>query len=729
MTKRIFSMLLAILMTTLLIAAGVPNAAAALAEHQGTPDADAILADSNEDIWVYFVDETDSESVYVYAFVPGDESNEDLQPLQRGEVFVPVRSDEDLQMRTLEDADLFSLPAFPGLQLDAAGIEMGGHAYYSFRFPVNNYSHVIFHNGNGLLSGGASADRTDALPVKDDCRTLNGLHYVVYTVSLDGNNVMTTALADDVWPEPKKEQAATCLEEGYSRYEGLITGAIVDEVILPKLPHTPGEPVQENVVPATCSQAGSYDNVTYCTACGTELSRRTIPIPKLAHTRGEPVQENVLPATCTENGYCELVTYCTVCGAEISRIPTTILALGHDWSTWQVTTPPTCTEDGEETSICSRCSATQTRPVDSLGGHSPGETTEENYVAPTATEAGGYDEVVYCRNCGAELSRDHVILPATGYSEPILDTNLKFFPSLLIGTEMTTTYAVPKQVVQGYDSWYLEVSKLDDDHNVLETVRFGDGQEGDVTLVGDAVYRAAYSKIAAKEMGTCFAATLHCFDQSGQEYYGNASENTMRDYIISELVKERNPDAKRTLCADLLRYGAAAQTYFGYNTDNLVNENLSAEAAAAYASFVTVDEPEANLVNGSNGPNVYGSLLLQNRIVLSMTLARMPSEGEVQVRIKERQTGNVRATLDTVRRETAAGPAYTARFSEAEARDMRTEFEFVPLVDGVETGTPLVWSVEGCVQKARLNSGTSEAELALFDAILAYADALAAAMP
>ena len=47
-------------------------------------------------------------------------------------------------------------------------------------------------------------------------------------------------------------------------------------------------------------------------------------------------------------------------------------------------------------------------------------------------------------------------------------------------------------------------------------------------------------------------------------------------------------------------------------------------------------------------------------------------------------------------------------------------------MDGVETGTPLLWSVEGYVRAARLNSDTSAEELALLNALLVYADSAAA---
>ncbi|MBQ7670897.1 MAG: hypothetical protein IJS45_09285 [Clostridia bacterium] len=42
--------------------------------------------------------------------------------------------------------------------------------------------------------------------------------------------------------------------------------------------HTPGDPVKENIVPATSEKPGSYDSVVYCTGCGDELSRETVTV-------------------------------------------------------------------------------------------------------------------------------------------------------------------------------------------------------------------------------------------------------------------------------------------------------------------------------------------------------------------------------------------------------------------------------------------------------------------
>ncbi|MCD7796890.1 MAG: leucine-rich repeat domain-containing protein [Clostridiales bacterium] len=76
-----------------------------------------------------------------------------------------------------------------------------------------------------------------------------------------------------------------------------------------------GETVIENEVPATCTEAGSYDTVVYCSVCGAEISRETVTVVATGHTAGEAVKEK----EDTENETYEEVVYCTVCGYEISR--------------------------------------------------------------------------------------------------------------------------------------------------------------------------------------------------------------------------------------------------------------------------------------------------------------------------------------------------------------------------------------------------------------------------
>ena len=54
--------------------------------------------------------------------------------------------------------------------------------------------------------------------------------------------------------------------------------------------------------------------------------------PSHIHSAGTPVKENEVPATCTEDGSYDLVTYCTTCLEKISEEHKTTSALGHDFN-------------------------------------------------------------------------------------------------------------------------------------------------------------------------------------------------------------------------------------------------------------------------------------------------------------------------------------------------------------------------------------------------------------
>lgn len=78
--------------------------------------------------------------------------------------------------------------------------------------------------------------------------------------------------------------------------------------------HVPCEPVQENIIKATCINEGSYDEVIYCNECHDELSRISKTIDALGH---DLIHHEGKTATCDEKGYlaydtcsrCDYTTY------------------------------------------------------------------------------------------------------------------------------------------------------------------------------------------------------------------------------------------------------------------------------------------------------------------------------------------------------------------------------------------------------------------------------------
>ncbi|MBQ4382732.1 MAG: S-layer homology domain-containing protein [Oscillospiraceae bacterium] len=178
-------------------------------------------------------------------------------------------------------------------------------------------------------------------------------------------------------------------------------------------------------VPSTCAVEG---NIAYwtCSGCGklfsdaegtNEITAADTVVAKLPHTPSEKDDfiENEVEAGCeTEGGY-DVVVYCAKCGAEISRTHKTIAPLGHLWGDWTESKEAKCTEKGEETRVCGR-DETHIETRETLAkGHTPGEAVRENEVAAGCETAGGYDEVVYCTECGAEISRTHKTIASLGH--------------------------------------------------------------------------------------------------------------------------------------------------------------------------------------------------------------------------------------------------------------------------------------------------------------------------
>ena len=96
------------------------------------------------------------------------------------------------------------------------------------------------------------------------------------------NAIDTTSKAPHDWNSGTVTTPETCTTPGERTFTCTACSATKTETI-PATGHAPGAAVCENKVTATCTTAGSYDEVVYCTACGNEVSRTKKTIDKLAH--------------------------------------------------------------------------------------------------------------------------------------------------------------------------------------------------------------------------------------------------------------------------------------------------------------------------------------------------------------------------------------------------------------------------------------------------------------
>ena len=130
----------------------------------------------------------------------------------------------------------------------------------------------------------------------------------------------------------------------------------------------------------------------------------------------------VTEATCDEWGERQLVCQNPRCGIvlESKRLE----PLGHNYA---VTTnkKATCTENGFEERTCKRCGDVKTKTLTKTG-HKEKPAVVEDYVDPTCTNDGSYNEVVYCSTCKAKVKSTKFVVPALGHNEsdPVIENYL-----------------------------------------------------------------------------------------------------------------------------------------------------------------------------------------------------------------------------------------------------------------------------------------------------------------
>ena len=81
-----------------------------------------------------------------------------------------------------------------------------------------------------------------------------------------------------------------------------------------------------------------------------------------------------------------------------------------------VVTNPTCLDEGYTTYHCELCDKDIVGNITDAAGHTPADKpVVENYVDPTCTVEGSYDDVIYCTICSAELSRTAMVVEPLGH--------------------------------------------------------------------------------------------------------------------------------------------------------------------------------------------------------------------------------------------------------------------------------------------------------------------------
>ena len=142
----------------------------------------------------------------------------------------------------------------------------------------------------------------------------------------------------------------------------------------------------------------------------------------------------------------------------------------------------------------------------------------------------------------------------------------------------------------------------------------------EVTLVEDYIdtvigkkqaLRFEYKGIFAKELSVDVKVTIFADGEVIKtEIY------SVKEYAMKQLAKNNIPAKLKTLLVDMLNYGAAAQIYWNYNTDNLANADLTEDQQALASQELAEMTSHKNVVGGEDATVVLvgTALVLENAI-------------------------------------------------------------------------------------------------------------------
>ena len=242
--------------------------------------------------------------------------------------------------------------------------------------------------------------------------------------------------------------------------------------------HISGTLEQENIVEATCTAEGSYEEVGYCEACNEEIHRVTMSIPMLPHTE-DTREEDVVEPTCTEGGSYYEVLYCMVCDTEFSSTLIETAPLGHSYEA--EVTPPTETEQGYTTHTCSVC----------------GDSYVDNYTDPT----GPSEKVEIEVDNTATTAGATVTEPEGGWTEGenTFTVSAEKPCVVVVSYDGGQTYVKVKATATGTDGTYSFTADLNAQAQVAVAVAGDTDGNGKINIIDCVQLKAA--TLGTKELG------------------------------------------------------------------------------------------------------------------------------------------------------------------------------------------------------------------------------------
>lgn len=279
--------------------------------------------------------------------------------------------------------------------------------------------------------------------------------------------------------------------------------------------------------------------------------------------------------------------------------------------------------------------------------------------------------------------------------------------TLSIQSDISINYYISAAELSQYDSFYVEFTK--DYYNNDGTVSQIITVITDYTVSG-SYYVFSYNGIAAKEMKDEIRAVVYAM-KDGTIYCSQVDKYSVAKYAYNRVNSSSNAQMVE-LAVSLLNYGAAAQTYFGYNVENLANSQLSAAQQAKADEEITLSSVK-KYITPDNALVLFtgASLSLEDKVAINYYFNMNPylnagySLDDLSLVIKY---GDNVEVVDATKFGLSANGYYVS-FDKLAAKDMKTVCEATFWVhygsDAKEIiGETMVYSIESYAQSKQNSS-------------------------
>lgn len=390
--------------------------------------------------------------------------------------------------------------------------------------------------------------------------------YTVYTCSRCGDSYTgDETTAEHSYDDGVITTEPDCVTPGIKTFTCTLCGHSYTE----ELPAA-GHSYEAEIIAPTCTRSG-YTLFT-CSSCGDSYTGDETPAQ-------HSYQTVVIAPGCDHNGY--TLHTCTGCGDSYTSDETTAQ---HDYQSLVVL--PTCERNGYTQYTCTLC------------GHSymDNETTAEHsyqslVISPTCTTEG--KTLHTCTLCGHSYEDNAVTALGHSYengsctlcgaAELTVSITPKY-PSLFFEDEISISAYftisegadIPLEDM-GLISW--SSPQADGTIETAEALRTG------ATRGSDGMYAVRTKGIPPMNLADQVYFKIYLKLSDGSYIYSNLLNFSAKQYADSILTTPGMSTQMKALAVSMLNYGAAAQTFFGYKPDSLMNGALTEDQLGLVSDY------------------------------------------------------------------------------------------------------------------------------------------------